>query len=287
MATIATLENEYAVAFSPDHREGLTFLEQLTVFASEGRCSNAFSTFLFHVGETGLITFGQASCKQWKCPECALKNTKRWIARIIDGINKLGGDWYFATVTAHKWWRGEKSLINLRANWHKLRKRMAREAKKTGVEMAYVRVWEHHKDGSYHMHIINNVGVNTKWLKDNAAECGMGFMAHQDGIVNAGQAAGYVAKYMLKQSKDDTLHSFPKGARRIEVSANWVKWHDKKQEGWYYAGDFEQAQGKARAMKNHGKKVNDLALRNEKKRRKEKFDDKRTDKNGSGKNGHA
>ncbi len=206
----------------------------------------------------------------WACPECALKNVKRWIARIIDGINSLGGDWYFLTVTAHKWWRGEKSLINLRANWHKLRKRLARLAKKLGVKLEYVRVWEHHKDGSYHLHLIANVPATTKWLKDNSAKCGMGFMAHRDELVNAGQAAGYVAKYMLKQSSDDTLHDFPKGARRIEVSSGWVKWYEKESEDWYYAGDLAQASAKAFFMKAHGKNVHDLVLRNERKRVKER-----------------
>jgi len=265
----------------------LTFLEQLTVFVTEGRCSNPAVPFVYHVDELGRITFVRGACKMWACPECAMKNTKKWIARIIDGINKSKSkNWYFATVTAHKWWRGGKSLVNLRANWHKLRKRMARMAKKLGVEMQYVRIWEHHKDGSYHMHIINNVGVNTKWLKDNASECGMGFMAHSDEIVNAGQAAGYVAKYMLKQSEANTLHSFPKGARRIEVSQNWVAWHKKKSEGWHYSGDLEQSIGKAKWMNYYGKTVHDLVLRNAKKEEK-KSHDKRTDSKQSTINGNA
>ncbi len=270
----------------PKH-EGLTFLEQLTVFALEGRCSNPSVPYLYHVDNVGKITFARGACNMWSCPECAMKNAKRWIARIIDGINKLDSDaWYFATVTAHRWWRGDKSLINLRSNWHKLRKRMARMAKKMAIELYYTRVWEHHKDGSYHLHLITNVPLTQKWLKDNAAECGMGYQAHMDDLVNAGQAAGYVAKYMLKQSKDDTLHSFPKGARRIEVSGNWVSWHEKKSEGWHYSGNLEQSIGKARWMKYYGKTVHDLALRRDENERKKAYD-KRTDSNGRATNGHA
>jgi len=286
LAKIATSEQANSELLVPEFTKGLTFLEQLTVFVSEGRCSNASVPYLYHVGETGLVTFGKGACKMWSCPECALKNVKRWIARIIDGINKIGGDWYFATVTAHKWWRGEKSLINLRTNWHKLRKRMVRRAKKMGIDLAYVRVWEHHEDGSYHMHIINNCGVNTRWLKDNASDCGMGFMAHSDEMVNAGQAAGYVAKYMLKQSKEDTLHSFPKGARRIEASHNWVAWHGKKNEDWHYAGNFEIASSKSAMMKSHGKKVNDLALRNEKKKGNKKHHEYTKHRNEGDENGY-
>ncbi len=274
MGISAKIENTEKKVFVPELERGLTFLEQLTVFASEGRCSNSFVPYLFNVAPSGLITFARGACKQWSCPECAYRNTRRWIARIIDGINTVGGEWHFATVTAHKWWRKEKSLINLRTNWHKLRKRMVRLAKKQGVELHYARVWEHHKDGSYHMHIISNAQLNTRWLRANAAKCGMGFMAHSDEMVNAGQVAGYVAKYMLKQSQDNTLHSFPRGARRIEVSHNWVAWNAKKQENWFYAGDFELARGKATMMKQQGKSVNDLALRNEVKNRQEKHCDK-------------
>lgn len=275
------------VAFVPEPAKGLTFLEQLTVF--QVRCSNPKVPYLYHVcQETGLVTFARGACKMWSCPECAMRNAKRWIARIIDGINKLPkADWYFATVTAHKWWRGEKSLINLRSNWHKLRKRMSRLAKKLGIELAYARVWEHHKDGSYHLHLIVNLPVTRKWLKDNAAKCGMGYQAHLDEVINAGQAAGYVAKYMLKQSQADTLHSFPKGARRIEVSANWVKWHEKKQEDWHYSGNVDDASRKSTNMKRHGVKVNDLAIKNEKKRLEKKYNDYRRTEDESSRNGHA
>ncbi len=266
LTEIATSNQQKKELFVPELAKGLTLLEQLTVFVLEGRCSNPNVPYLFNVASDGKITFTKGACKTWACPECSMKNAKTWIAKIINGINVMGGEWYFATVTAHKWHRKEKSLINLRANWQKLRQRMARKAKNSGVDMAYARIWEHHKDASYHMHIINNVSVNTRWLKDNASACGMGFMAHSDEIVNAGQAAGYVAKYMLKQSKEDTLHSFPKGARRIECSQNWPKWSETKSEGWYYSGDLATSIARAANFRKHGEIVLDLILRNDSKR---------------------
>lgn len=273
LEVIAIPEQLHKDAFSPEGTKGLTLLEQLTVLALEGRCSNLKVPYLFNVSQGEKITFVRGSCKLWSCPECSMKNAKQWIAKIIHGINEVGGDWYFATVTAHRWHRGEKSLTNLRTNWQKLRQRMARKAKKSGLEMYYARIWEHHKDASYHMHIINNVAVNTRWLKDNASACGMGFMAHSDEIVNAGQAAGYVAKYMLKQGKADTLRTFPRGARRIECSHNWPKWEKDKQEGWYYSGDLETSVAKAENFRKHGKTVLDLVLRNDKKKQRESRDD--------------
>ena len=286
-ASLATLETPISTLLLVPKHEGLTFLEQLT--AVQGNCSNAFTPFVYHVDQkTGLITFVRAACKMWSCPECALRNAKKWIARIIDGINKLDPDkWFFGTVTAHKWHRKEKSLINLRTNWHKLRKRLARVAKQLGKELHYVRVWEHHKDGSYHMHFITNISVSQKWLKSAASECGMGYMAHMEGLVNAGQAAGYVAKYMLKQSEAETLHTFPKGAHRIEVSSKWVKWHDKASENWHYGGDLEMASSKAKMLKYHGKTVHDLAIRNEKKRIQNAYTRDAKTKECSGTDGHA
>lgn len=274
LAKIATFEQPKTPLLLVPKNEGLTLLEQLTVLVLEGRCSNPNVPYLFNVSPEGRITFTRAACKSWSCPECSMKNAKTWIAKIINGINEVGGDWYFATVTAHRWHRGEKSLTNLRTNWQKLRQRMARKARKTGLEMYYTRIWEHHKDASYHMHIINNVAVNTKWLKDNAAACGMGFMAHSDEIVNAGQVAGYVAKYMLKQGKADTLRTFPHGARRIECSQNWPKWSETKSEGWYYSGDLMTSVAKAENFRKHGSIVLDLVLRNDMKKREVSIHDK-------------
>jgi hypothetical protein len=247
---------------SDDEIGGLTFIEQLT--ALQVNCEAVGVPFMYRLDEeTRQIEFGKGRCGMWTCEQCAIHNAKKWIARIIDGVNKLpSDDWYFATVTAHKWHRGEKSLVNLRANWHKLRKRMARLIK----PLFYVRVWEHHKDGSYHLHIITNACVTTRWLKDNAVACGMGYQAKIDKTINAGQAAGYVAKYMLKQSENMTLHTYPPKAHRIETSNNWVAWH-KKESDWRYAGNFESAKGIAEYRKASGWLVHDLAIRNEEKRR--------------------
>jgi len=241
---------------------GLTFIEQLT--AVQVNCESDGVPFMYRMDEeTKQIEFGKGRCGLWSCPECALHNAKMWIARVIDGVNRLpSDDWYFATITAHKWHRGEKSLINLRDNWHKLRKRIARLVD----PLFYVRVWEHHKDSSYHMHLITNAAVTTRWLKDNAAGCGLGYQAKIDKTINAGQAAGYIAKYMLKQSNDLTLHTYPKGARRIEASRNWVDWHEAISD-WRYAGTFEDAKGIATYRKQNGWIVHDLVIRNEEKRR--------------------
>jgi len=261
---IASLLEKTIGGKSVEGRGGLTFLEQLT--AKRGICSALGVPFVYKTDhQNKKAVFAKGRCKKWDCPECAVDNTRKWIARIIDGVNRLGAkEWYFATITAHKKWRKSYSLRNLRQNWTKLRKRLARATKKRGEELYYVRVWEKHKDGSYHMHLITNAPVTTRWLKDNAAQCGLGYQAKIDKAVNAGQCAGYIAKYMLKQWQGD-IYKFPKGARRIEVSRNWVSWHEKDNDDfWQLAGTLEQAIGIVNFLKEHrGYEVEYLSVRKE------------------------
>ena len=161
-------------------KEGLTFLEQLT--ALSGQCSVFNTQFIERIDhENKQVEYAALPCKQWKCEACSVHNARQWIARIIDGCNKLKAEnWYFATITAHKWWRGNKSLINLRRNWPKLRKRLTRATRKAGEPLFYCRNWEMHKDASFHMHLITNAPITERWLKDNASECGLGFQASFD-----------------------------------------------------------------------------------------------------------
>lgn len=255
---------------------GLTFLEQLTALARVD-CDALNVPFFYRLDETSQkVEYRKGGCGMWSCESCGARNAKRWIARVIDGCNSLKADnWHFATITAHKKWRGSRSsLKNLRANWHKLRKRMARMAKKQGEELYYARVWEAHKDGSFHLHLITNVPLTTRWLKDNAAECGLGYQAKFDEVVNAGQAAGYVSKYMLKAMPNAT--HYPKGTRRIEVSRNWVEWKPNKSDEWFFIQSFDEARFHAERYKNLRWTVFDKILKLEKKRRdelKDKSDD--------------
>lgn len=250
---------------------GLTFSEQLNELASED-CSALNVPFFYRLDETSQkIEFRKGTCKMWSCETCGAREAKRWIARIIDGCNKLpANDWYFATITAHRKWRGShRSLLNIRNNWNQLRMRMMRSTHELGEDFYYARVWEAHKDKSFHMHLITNSPVTTRWLKDNAAECGLGYQAKIDKTVNAGQAAGYVSKYMLKSLPYAT--HYPKGARRIEVSRNWVKWHETQSTEWFFIQNFEQAQYHAQKYKELKWNVFDAILRHEEKRREEWF----------------
>lgn len=163
-------------------------------------------------------------CKMWSCEYCAAKNRLIWRAHIIDTINRLSSDdhetygamrdWTFITLTSHRKMRGEQaSLKCLREGWKKLYDRIRR---KYGREhrVEYIRVWELHKDGTYHNHAIIGAHIETRWLQDNAAECGMGYKTDAQNIVgHPGRVAAYITKYMTK-----AIGEYTKGLRRVQGS---------------------------------------------------------------------
>lgn len=226
----------------------LSLLEHLTALSAV-RCRNLEAPILFGrdlVNKKALVI--RAPCKMWSCQSCGARKVKFWIARVINGINEIGGQWYFMTITAHRHWRGSaRSLENIRKNWHKLLKRMRRQAQ---AKFAYVKIFEHHADDSFHLHLITNVTLpytekeqkdgkteyTSQWLKDNAAQSGLGFMADYQPLRSPAGAAYYVAKYVTKTIGDDA-EKWPKSIRRIQPSLGWPKLKDLTKENevvWAY-----------------------------------------------------
>lgn len=173
-------------------------------------------------------------CKQWSCEVCAEVNRAQWRAVIIDAVNKIGGQWAFMTLTAHQNATTEEtSLKNLQGGWKRLIERIKRQLE-PGFKLHFVRVYEHHEDGRIHMHALINwipkdykepkrkSSPGSRWLKDNAPQCGMG---NQVKIIvikgHAGLVAAYITKYMTKQ-----MDAFPKGTRRIQTSQGFKQPND-------------------------------------------------------------
>lgn len=199
-----------------------SFIVRLAELATSTQCIKETRPFITGIGTTEKVAFlMRPDCKMWNCPHCAARNAKRWIARIINHINRKGSEngWQMFTLTAHRKARGEyKSVLNLRAGWKKLYNRMRYEFGITD----YVKVWERHADNTFHLHgIVNNADVETRWLKTNAPQCGMGYQVEIHPIDNAGQVAGYIAKYFMK-AQSVSENPYPKGLRRIEVSRGWT-----------------------------------------------------------------
>jgi len=218
-----TLEQSSFYAVSPFVRDsGLSFIEHLLAIAKNPCQRPPRNWLLGKDPETKFAILMQPLCKTWSCPTCAARNARRWIARIINGVNHMDGDWWMFTLTAHEKMRGQKaSVLNLREGWNKLYNRAWR---KFGTA-SYCKVWEMHVDGeTFHLHGLVDTNWGTRWLKDNARECGMGYQVDIHEVDNAGQVAGYIAKYFLKsESVANAGNAFPKNLRRIEVSRNWLE----------------------------------------------------------------
>lgn len=225
----------------------LSLIEQLAVRAIVG-CKNPKAPILFgeNPAEQKSIVV-RAYCKQWNCPTCGARNAKQWIAKALHGINEIGGQWYFMTLTVPEYKRGlEKSYETIKKAWPKLRKRIVRLSGK----FEYLKVHESHKDGTLHLHFILNAQIpytaiyktrpsivfdvnlyekkeldhyTSAWLKDNAHQCGFGYIADYQPLRNNNTGtAYYVAKYLTK-SIGEAGEQWPKNIRRIETSTNWPK----------------------------------------------------------------
>lgn len=220
-------------------------------------CPN-FRAILVAETATGDYLCVRTRCKMWSCPYCAAKNQKMWRARLINHIEKTGGVWTWFTLTAHSKKRGIHSLQNLRSVWDTLIKRMKRKYGK----FQYCRVYERHKDGSYHLHAIASFhfgdikerrarkdGTRTKysaWLKTNASQLKLGYYTHADDIKveHSGYIASYVTKYMTKffAGQKSEIGCI----RHIQVSQGWMKMTEENLLDWHiksaiFVSDYETA----------------------------------------------
>lgn len=191
----------------------------------------------------GFITLVRVSCKMWNCPCCREKNARNWRAYLLDTFNKrLGHEaWCFFTITAHRnahKHSAEMTIRNLQQVWKPLYDRLRRFYNK---RLEYVRIFERHKSGRFHMHILINVGLeydeeqyvikdvlsefrhpHNRWLRVACSELGGGWRCHirrvwddQKRSSNVGLVVGYLLKYM---GKDMASFAFPKHQRRIQTS---------------------------------------------------------------------
>lgn len=210
------------------------WLKQLTS-ETERPCIKENRPIILGLSEKDNVAMGvRPNCKCWDCIACAARNAKRWIARIIHGVNNMDtvDGWHMFTLTAHEAWRGrDRSVKNLRQGWKKLYNRMRREF---GISH-YAKVWEQHMDGTYHLHGLIDCVIPQRWLKDNARACGMGYQVEIHPVDNAGQVAGYIAKYFLKSADELFMTgTWVKNLRRIEVSRSWIKLPDLKNDEWQW-----------------------------------------------------
>lgn len=194
----------------------------MTKKSEKWKCKNEKRPYFVKINHHAReICVSRPDCHNWKCPYCARINASRWGSRIGYAIGILieqGEEFYFLTLTSHE-------ALKTRAQtervfplaWSKLYKRMRRI---NDEKMIYVCIPERHKDGRMHAHIIANVEISERWLKDNARACGFGYQAKVKRVENPKAAIGYVTKYMRKSVG---ANSWSKNFRRVRTSARLPK----------------------------------------------------------------
>lgn len=107
-------------------------------------------------------------CGRKTCKFCANEIRKSHFKRVAYTMqHRQDWKWFFVTTTGKSWWhdvddKAGISLILIRKTWSKFRKRMARAMK---GKMVWLRVYEQHKSGVYHVHFI--VGTDNEWWRDD------------------------------------------------------------------------------------------------------------------------
>jgi len=115
----------------------------------------------------------------------------------------------------------------------------------------YLRVYEQHKNGAYHLHCIISVhwddlkvrvsvdkdGNETQtshstWLDKQCRDLKIGYYSHADNFrgKHAGYIAGYVTKYMTKMSF--IMKKELGRVRHIQPSQGWTKFEDEAKYKW-------------------------------------------------------
>lgn len=230
---------------------GLSSIEQM----EKSLCVAPRRIYLLGVNlNAGKAVLFKPRCKSWSCPACAEINKRLWTVRVYHGAETLGESGIpinFLTITSHGKLDAAASIRVFPHAWSLLQHR-ARYA--TGG-FDYVLIPERHKDGRLHVHALETAGLGKRWWKDNAAACGLGYMADETVARSAAGAAYYATKYL---SKNLEYTGWPKGFRRVRTSRKWPKLPDMPEiPGWEWRKlkNDEDLAGTIERMKDIGLQV--------------------------------
>lgn len=203
------------------------------------------------------ILLSRTRCKSWACPFCANQNKARWQAFLLYTLPAISQTWSFHTITLPSSVRGNAnyspedrtlaSLARIRANWEKLIKRMKRYLGK----FQYFRVFERHADGALHIHMLIDMWIAPsqlrkvenekqryiywKWLKEEAPQCGFGYMTSSENLLDEKRGVAYTTKYMVKEDLEYSKMLTKYHIRRFQASQGIGSQEDwgRDNEAWY------------------------------------------------------
>lgn len=165
-------------------------------------------------------------CNTWDCAVCWQYQQEKWCDIASRGVANLLLDNQivrFVTLTGRGYYTPTSSIYFMRTNWPKLHRRIKYRTDKwadvTGIKWRYLLIPEMSPAGRAHWHMLcTTFEDRDRWWKDNAFQCGFGYIADVQNVDNSVQAGRYVAKYL---TKDAGGASWPKNFRRARRSRNW------------------------------------------------------------------
>lgn len=213
----------------PGQSPGLSSLEQVNALEA---CQTRNRPFLRGVNmENRKVLFFRPRCKMWSCPVCSEINKSLWAVKAYHAAEQLTGNQThidFLTLTSHEKLTAEASL----KVWPKAWSRLGQRARRKSKYFQYLMIPEQHKDGRLHIHAIETAGLGSRWWKDNARECGLGYIAEEKPVRTPQGAALYVVKYLTKSLMADV---WPDNYRRVRTSQKWPKLpQGELPEGWTF-----------------------------------------------------
>ena len=159
-------------------------------------------------------------CKLWSCEACALQRKQAWVFIANYGGNHLlseGLELSFVTLTSHE---AVRSLVGGIAVWRDAWKKLSARWRRRSPGSQYFYVGEHKRTYHFHVHLVTSANIKTRWYKDNARSCGLGYQAKAVPITETLECGAYMGKYL---SKSISYAGWPKYWRRVNTSRMWPK----------------------------------------------------------------
>ncbi len=142
-----------------------------------------------------------------------------------------GRELVFVTLTSHE---AQRSLVGAIAVWRDSWKTLSARWRRKSKGEQYFYVGEHKKTRHFHVHMVTSATIKTKWYKDNARECGLGYQAKAVPLADAMHCGGYMGKYLGKAM---AIAGWPRGWRRVNTSRDWPRPPDVENSWtWTYLG---------------------------------------------------
>lgn len=139
-------------------------------------------------------------CNSWLCGKCRKRLAKKWIKRVSPSEVER-----FITLSVDEG-RFESVEAAVKALYQAYKK-LVQAARRVFKKWEYFSVIEFTHRGFPHMHILQRgTYVPVKWISQKWEKFGMGVRVDIEAVRGKGKAAGYLMKYLSKESESMLFH---------------------------------------------------------------------------------